>query len=200
MLESNSDLVGRIDELTSPDAMRSAPPADSGAKGVTALLLGMDDPTIIQLDRDDITGSLAHHVGDPMIDRIGYLGIVDFWVGDNSLFTSSFNEGASFVLDAALRAASSGDLAVPDRVHDHVRNLIADPSWQPVIHGPCVVTGVDGPDTVAIPDSFEHWFRRLATDMRIQHVMERVTRALADIGIEADAFVLERDLRRPDTR
>lgn len=185
------DIIGRIDDLTSPDAMRSTPAGGADEHdGVRALFLGAEGPSVIHLDADDITGDIARRVGDPFIDRMGYLGIADFWVGDNSLSTSPRNVGASFVLEQAMRDAASGDLAIPDVFRDHLRKVLTDPYWAPVIHGPCVLVGACEPETVSLPDHIIDWFDRLARDTHIASLIQLVDEALSGVGIDADVYLL----------
>lgn len=164
-------MMDEIDHLVGPDAMRWAPDRD---EAMPALLLGMDQAYLIQISQRDPMAAITARVGDPVATRLWQTSRLGFWVGDNSQSSSGRNDWATAVFHALLRAIAAGDYAVSDRERDRVRRLLATPSHQPVLHGPCLITGMTGDQPTALPDGFLRWLRHSLNEAAAQVILERL--------------------------
>lgn len=171
------DIVDRIDALTEDAASWSATgehtrswwaaPADGA---MTAVELGMTGAGRVDISATDPGSDITRLVGGPGLDRINYLRRVQFWVGGDSAATSPVNTGATAFLHRLLADVRDGRCVAADAERDHVRTLLDTPDQLPVIHGPCLVTGV-GDDGGAAPldENFQDWFTTLLDNIAQQH-------------------------------
>lgn len=174
------DVLNTIDDtLTSEDAMRSVPDSDSPDKQPEsrALLMDMQGTKWVSLDGDDIVGQVAELVGDPGVDRASF-GIFDIWVGDNSEASGRHNPGNVLLVKPLLRAIVSGDIAAPDRVRDHVRDLL-DTDQVTQVYGPALITGPleEGVPT-GLPESVVAWLDARAREGLVRALRQAILDAL----------------------
>lgn len=182
MHNDERDIINRIDQAIEHgfDAMRWTPdtPRDtetsSGAFGAI-LIRDRAEQVILSGDTD---GEVRELVGDPNVDHFEPITGLDFWFGDESLFTSGPNLMATRLLRALINAVVSGEYAASDDDRDYARELSAPF----VIHGPCLITGVDGTTPAPLPDAFYSWGEQ-AISYRREQVMERLTAALEAMGL-----------------
>ncbi|GGM73633.1 hypothetical protein GCM10012275_50460 [Longimycelium tulufanense] len=191
------DLMERIDDVTTEESTESGPDAATWTPNpdedpdesdnpdtMLAISLGMDHVEVIEIDRHNPGPDVDRLVGDPLRERMHHLRGVDFWVGENSLTTSTLNVCASLFMEQLLRDVASGDYAASDRERAHVRGLLKCPEGPPVISGPCVVTGVDesGSGLGPFDESFRYWFGNfLAKAGQLQE--QRILALLTELGI-----------------
>ncbi|WP_344041572.1 ATP-binding protein [Saccharothrix xinjiangensis] len=182
------DIIDRIDDLTADTASWTAsgehtlPSWAVSAEGATtAIELGMDGVGRVDISLTDPDGDIARLVGDPHVDRITHLRRVQMWIGGDSVATSPVNTGATRFLRRLFTDVRDGHYVATDEEHDHVRALLDKPDSIPVVHGPCLVTGV-GPDggAAALDENFHDWFTNLLDDIahRRQALVAAVVNAL----------------------
>jgi hypothetical protein len=201
VVNNDRDIIAEIDEAIQhgPDAATwNAQPtsdADPWVKWdavpgkMTALLLAMEGLEAVEISRDNPGEDIAKFVGDPLFGRMRHIGGVDFWVGNNSERTSTVNEGATKFLGDLLSDVVSGDYAASDVVRAHVQQLLASPQGAPVIHGPCLLTGVDevGTHPGPLDESFRAWLRKTLYQVAQRRFEREIVRAaLAQLGIPED--------------
>lgn len=160
---------------------------------ITALLLAADGPRLVELESNDLSESVQRLVGDPMIDCLRPASDLELWVGDNSLATSARNVGASWVYEQVIRAIARGDLPGTSADRTHASYLIESSNWKPVIHGPCLVTGLDGPAIAELPRGFLTWFNRLASAVIADELAQRLQEATAELGFTVVGFSVRDD-------
>uniref|UniRef100_UPI003F49574D hypothetical protein n=1 Tax=Amycolatopsis sp. CA-096443 TaxID=3239919 RepID=UPI003F49574D len=159
-----------------PPAERSAPPwAEPGLGSMIAIELGTTEAgpdRIVDVDVDAvaaIVGRIAVPFGDPSVSPMPALFRVAFWVGGNSQYNwaVSENAGATNFLHHLFAAVRDGDYPAEDRERDFARSQL-DRSDRPVIHGPCLVTGLalDHETPEPLGEAFAAWYR----DLRDEHV------------------------------
>lgn len=167
------DIIDRIDALTddaaswSPTGAHSQPWWVTPASGaMTAVELSMFSSGPIDISQNNPGLDIARHVGDPGVNRINHLRKVALWVGDNSVAGSPVNAGATRFLHHLLADVRDGRYIASDQERDHARALLDIPDDLPVIHGPCLVTGV-GEDGAAAPldENFQTWFSALLDEL-----------------------------------
>jgi hypothetical protein len=190
-----ADIIRQIDEAIQPgpDAATWTPQAGPEGSGwacsdpgtMLAVLLGTDGTEVVEIDRHEPGDDIAKLVGDPLVDRMSHLTGLDFWVGDSSQGNCSFNQCASAFLLKLLRDAVSGDYAVNDDDRDHIKKLLDSKQWAPVVHGPCLITGVDQSRPGPLPETFRRWFDKLVSAVS-ERQAELVRTVLDQLGISAD--------------
>ncbi|ALG06326.1 hypothetical protein AOZ06_04765 [Kibdelosporangium phytohabitans] len=100
-------------------------------------------------------------VGDPRIDCLREITGTDIWVGDDSVFSHPRNQLATLFYTMLLKDITTGDYAASDDDRNHIRELLAHKDFVPVIHGPCLVIGVNHHgDTAPLSENFRHWFEK----------------------------------------
>lgn len=183
------DIIDRIDALTEDATSWSATGdhtrtwwATPAAGAMTVLKWNMIGAGPVDISATAPGRDIARHVGDPGVDRISYLRRLQFWVGSNSVATSPVNDGATRFLHQLLADIRDGRYIASDHERDHAGDLLDAPDL-PLIHGPCLVTGV-GDDTAAAPfdENFEGWFTALLDEIAQLHT-SLVTAVARETGI-----------------
>jgi hypothetical protein len=184
---SQNDIINRIAELSADAATWTANEEDhrpSWAKtspgALATVAITMDRAKPLEISEADPAGDIAHHLGASEVTEIGGLRHVGIWVGADSATTDKRNNHATQCLHELFTTVRDGDYIASDKERDQVRGLFATDTL-PVIHGPCLITGLDRDGGVApLDDNFHAWFAALLTDMRPspQAVIERVLGAL----------------------
>lgn len=190
------DLIDKIDALIGHGAgwtatgadhpLRSAP--DSGS--ITAISLA-DDPGPVKISETDPRRDIKRLVGQPSLDALRHLRHVQLWVGDNSRVTHPVNEGATRFLHDLLVAIRDGHYAASAVERDHARVLLDHPANMPIVHGPCVITGV-APDGEPGPldNALQDWItEQAARHARIKNVFRDLFSAADQISVVV--YVLE---------
>jgi hypothetical protein len=177
MHNTERDIINAIDEAIEPgpDAMHwtSAPDEPSSAGGSFGAILIRDQAEEVSL-RPNVNSPLRELVGDPHVDHFEPVTGLDFWFGDESRFTSGPNLIATRLMRAVIKAVVTGDYAASDDDREHARELLSTPL---VIHGPCLITGVDGAEPGPLPDAFLSWGTRMAS-YRQEQLLDRLAAAL----------------------
>ncbi|WNV83119.1 hypothetical protein [Umezawaea sp. Da 62-37] len=187
------DIIDRIDALTDDAATWSAggehthtwwATATEGA--IAAVELSTAGLGSVELSETEPDGDIARRIGDPGVDRISPLYRVQFWVGGNSMATCPVNTGATTFLHRLLIDVRDGDYVASDAEREHARTLLDTPDTLPMIHGPCLITGV-GEDSSAGPleENFQGWFTTLL-DQLVQMRHELLDAIAREIGVPAD--------------
>lgn len=189
MTEHNSDedITDQIDAVLADAATWNA--ADEHPRpgwmtpepgAMTAVELTMSGAGLVDISEAEPEGDIARRIGDPAVNRISHLRRVQFWVGDTSAATSPVNTPATRFLHELLTDVRDGRYIASDAERDHARALLAEPDSLPVIHGPCLVTGVgDGGSAAPLEDNFHSWFTGI-----VARGLESLINALArEIGI-----------------
>jgi len=183
-------IIDRIDTLTEDAADWTATGehtrswwATPTAGSMTAVELNMTGLGLVDISDTDADRDIARRVGDPGVDRISHLYRVRFWVGGNSVVTSPVNTGATRFLHRLLTDVRDGHYVAGDAEREHARALLDAPGDLPVIHGPCLVTGVaDGGAVAPLDENFHDWFTNLLN--RLAQVRHALVSAIAhEIGI-----------------
>lgn len=135
------DVLNDIDQALESDGMRSVPDSDSPATPPEPLIVRMslDRAKLMELNSDDPAGHVAELVGDPDVARVSF-GLFDAWVGDNSEASGQHNPGNVLMIKPLLRDIAAGNLAAPDKVRDHIRDLL-NTDQAPQLYGPVVLSG-----------------------------------------------------------
>ena len=147
----------------------------------TVLLLGPEQGKPLELNPGDPLATIRTQIGGA-VNRVRHLHGMDFWVGDDSVASSSVNEGATNLLSMLLSAAASGDIPVSTQERAHAQRML---TCEPVLHGTCLVTGVDAhSNPIGLPDLFWNWFLGVFNAARAQAAVDRIVQGLADQGVE----------------
>ncbi|GAA2678981.1 MULTISPECIES: hypothetical protein [Actinosynnema] len=161
----NPDIIDRIDALTDDAASWSATGEHTQSRwatpapgAMTAVELAMNGVRPADISLTDPASDIVRLVGDPGVDRIVPLRRMQLWVGKDSA-TGPVNTGATTFLHRLLAAVRDGRYVAGDAERDHVRALLDTPDRLPVIHGPCLITGVGTEGSPAsLDENFTSWF------------------------------------------
>jgi hypothetical protein len=185
----DTDIIDQIDNALTDDAAswtatgaHETPQWNRPAPGaMTAVLLGVTSAHPIEISRTNPGEDRSRLVGDPFVDRVRHLDAVGLWVGGNSVATAPVNTNATRFLHHLLSDVRDGDYIASDHEREHVRQVLADPDAAPVIHGPCLVTGVDAEGEPGELDAnFQHWFTQVLAI--VAEIAERHHAIAHDIG------------------
>ena len=146
----------------------AVPPWGTPAAGhMTSIYLplinaGTPDLSTVEISAAKPFHDIARLVRDPSVNQIQHLRTVQFWIGDNSLAAQPVNLSATRFLYQMLMDVRDGRYIASDRERGHAGSLLATPDDLPVIHGPCLVTGIGanhGPGE--LDENFQSWLTTL---------------------------------------
>ncbi|MCK2240051.1 MULTISPECIES: hypothetical protein [unclassified Crossiella] len=163
------DIIRQIDALTGPgpdaatwnstDTHQASLPDPPSPETMIAILLGMDHIEIVAINQARPEEDAARLLEDPIIECTRLLAGVGIWFGNDSTRAHLPNSGANETLNLLLQDVAAGDYAVSDTDRERILALLAHPEHIPVIHGPCLVTGIDSNGQPApLGETFQHWF------------------------------------------
>jgi hypothetical protein len=192
MVDSDQrDIIDEIDEVTEPgpDAATCTPrctpdefPWIQTEPGeMAAVMLGIHDGRVVSISRENPAADITASVGDPDIDHVRHFEHLAIWFGTHAPGTHEVDTGATAFLNYLLHDVVSGDYAVSDAERERVLEVLAGPE-APVLHGPCMVTGITDAGTAQqLDDTFTHWFSRIFERMAL--LRESIARtAIARLG------------------
>jgi len=187
------DIVDRIDEPTepgpdaatwTPDNTPAQPQWTQPSPGsMVALLITRRGPTVVQLARDDPREQMSRLLDDTRIKPLTHLSGVGFWVGCSAHSPKDPNYSASVLLADVLDDAVNGDYVIADKDRDRILDTLDDPAEPPLIHEPCLLTGIDADGTpAALPDALARWIER-AMQRHQAEIAEAISTLAAHAGI-----------------
>ncbi|HET6285696.1 MAG TPA: hypothetical protein VFG15_02960 [Amycolatopsis sp.] len=190
---TDRDIITAIDDLTNDAATWSAAPDDhmpSWAKAdggrMIAVELGITGPAFPQLSASDPAPDIAKLIGDPGVRSYRHLSGMQFWIGRNSVSALPVNEGATKLLRYLLAAVRDGHYIASDADRDNARALLGAAGGGPVIHGPCLVTGVaDDGGAAPLDENFRDWFTEVLETVAEQHALFIAEAIARQLGAEA---------------
>ncbi|RAS59478.1 hypothetical protein C8D87_11490 [Lentzea atacamensis] len=187
------DITDRIDALTndaaswSADGQHTVPRWATAAPGaMVAIALDMFGARPVEISATNPARDIARHVGDQFCSLIPALRKVQFLVEMRDQTSESVNPGATVLLHQLLADVRDGHYIASDGERGYVRAVL-DLDTAPVIHGPCLITGL-GDDGAPAPldDNFQAWFSGLLAEIaqRRAQLATAIVAAAAGIALE----------------